>query len=284
MIGGIEKCRGAWELPVSRIGINLRTVSYTMHISDANFEPGPAMIMPDGEVHLWRLDLDKVVVAESRWRTVISQDEITRADRFQFADDRQNFTATRALLRILLGSYMTRNPRQLSFLYGPNGKPSLGPSHGAEEVQFNVSHSGARALIAIARGRPLGVDIEQIRENVDCESLTRRYFSRCEQDALSALEASEHCRGFFRCWTRKESYIKARGAGLALPLHAFDVSVSQAEKNLLLATRPDASEAALWSICGIEVGAGYEAALCCKGRDWVLKAPWTGDFTQSTRR
>lgn len=255
-----------------------------MHISDANFEPGSEMIMPDGEVHLWRLDLDKVAVAESRWRTVLSQDEITRADRFKFARDRQNFTATRALLRILLGSYLTPNPQQLSFTYGQNGKPSLDPSNGAAEVQFNVSHSGARALIAIARGRPLGVDIEQIRENVDCESLTRRYFSRCEQDALSALEASEPCKAFFRCWTRKESYLKARGAGLALPLHAFDVSVSLAEKNLLLATRPDAGEAALWSICAIEVGEGYEAALCCKGRDWVLKSRWTGDFTQSTRR
>jgi 4'-phosphopantetheinyl transferase len=255
-----------------------------MHISDANFEPGSEMILQDGEVHLWRLDLDRVAVAESRWRAVLSQDEITRADRFKFPDDRQNFTATRALLRILLGRYLTRNPKELSFLYGPNGKPSLGPSYGAAEVQFNVSHSGERALIAIARGRLLGVDIEQIRENVDCESLTQRYFSPCEQDALSALEASERCRAFFRCWTRKESYIKARGAGLALPLHAFDVSVSQAEKNLLLATRPDASEAALWSICAIKAGEGYEAALCCKGRDWVLTSPWTGDFNQSTRR
>jgi 4'-phosphopantetheinyl transferase len=255
-----------------------------MHISDANFEPGSEMIVPDGEVHLWRLDLDKVVVAESRWRTLLSQDETTRADRFKFASDRQNFTATRALLRILLGSYVRRNPQQLSFTYGQNGKPSLDPGRGAAEMQFSVSHSGARALIAIARGRPLGVDIEQIRENVDCESLTQRYFSPCEQDALSAVEASEFCRAFFRCWTRKESYIKARGAGLALPLRDFDVSVSQAEKNLLLATRPDANEAARWSICAIEAGEGYEAALCGKGRDWVLKSPWTGDFNQSTRR
>jgi 4'-phosphopantetheinyl transferase len=210
---------------------------------------------------------------------------ITVAHRaFKFARDRQNFTATRALMRILLGGYLRCNPLQLGFNYGQNGKPSLDPRHGAAEVQFNVSHSGGRALIAIARGRQLGVDIEQVRENVDWESLSRRYFSRCEQDALHALETLERRRGFFRCWTRKESYIKAHCEGLTLPLHAFDVSVSPREKNLVLATRPDAGEAALWSICAIEAGHGYEAALCCKGRDWVLKTPSTGDATQSTTR
>ncbi len=242
-----------------------------MHISDANFELGSEMILREDEVHLWRIDLDKVAVAESRWRTVLSQDEITRADRFKFTRDRQNFTATRALLRILVGSYLTRNPQQLSFTYGENGKPYF--RQGPAEVDFNVSHSGERALIAIARGRPLGVDIEQIRGNIDCESLARHYFSTSEEAALFTLEVSERSRAFFRCWTRKESYIKARGAGLALPLHSFDVSLSQTERNLLLATRPDASEAALWSIRAIETGEGYEAALCGKGRDWILRSP-----------
>jgi 4'-phosphopantetheinyl transferase len=255
-----------------------------MHISDANFEPASEMNMQETDVHLWRVDLDKVAVAELRWRTVLSEDEINRANRFKFASDRQNFTATRALLRILLGSYLTRNPQELSFIYGQNGKPSLGQGHGRPELHFNVSHSGVKALIAIARGRTLGVDIEHIRENIDCESLARRYFSPCEQAALCALEPSEQFKAFFRCWTRKESYIKAQGAGLALPLHAFDVSVSPSEENVLLATRPDPSEADLWSMRTIEAGEGYEAALCGKGRDWALKSPCAGDIDQSARR
>lgn len=257
----------------SRIGINLRWVSHTMPISDANFEPAPSMPMAEDEVHLWRVDLDKVADAESRWRTMLSPDERTRADRFKFTRDRQNFTATRALLRILLGSYLTEDPKQLSFVYGKNEKPSLGLSHGPEVMQFNVSHSGARALIAIARGRPLGVDIEQIREDIDYVSLARRYFSPSEQAALSVFTASDQCRGFFRCWTRKEAYIKAQGAGLALPLNAFDVSISATEENVLLATRPDANEVSLWSVRAIAVGEDYEAAVCVKGRDWLLKPP-----------
>lgn len=255
-----------------------------MHISDANFEPRSEMILEKDEVHLWCIDLHKVAIAESRWGKVLSEDEITRAQRFKFAMDRQNFMAARGLLRILLGSYLTQDPKELSFVYGKSGKPSVVQNHGPRVMHFNVSHSGARALIAIARGRPLGVDIEQMRENVDCESLARRYFSRSEEAALCELEGSERRGAFFRCWTRKESYIKARGGGLSLPLHAFDVSVSPTEENVLLATRPDASEAALWSICAVQAGEGYEAALCVKGHNWMVKSPGGGGFNQSTRR
>lgn len=80
------------------------------------------MIMPGGEVHVWCLDLDKVAVAASRWRTVLLQDETTRADRFKFAGDRQIFTATRALLPILLGSYLPGNPPTVEFHPWPKRK------------------------------------------------------------------------------------------------------------------------------------------------------------------
>jgi len=243
-----------------------------MNISDVTFEPGPGWSLQENEVHLWRLYLDKLAVDENRWRALLSQDEITRADRFHFESDRQNFTATRALLRILLAAYVACDPKELTFLYGEREKPSLAPPLGGGQVEFNVSHSGARALIAIARGRAVGVDLEQIRDNLDHQALAKRFFSPTEQSALSALDASEQCIGFFRCWTRKEAYIKAHGSGLALPLNAFDVSISSGEQNALLATRPDASQAALWSICAVDAGQGYEAALCGQGSDWVLKA------------
>ena len=242
-----------------------------MNISDVTFEPGPGLNLQENEVHLWRLYLDKLAVDEKRWRALLSQHEITRADRFHFKSDRQNFTATRALLRILLGAYIACDPKELTFLYGEREKPSLAPSLGGGQVEFNVSHSGARALIAIARGRAVGVDIEQIRDNLDHQALAKRFFSTAEQRALSALDPSEQCLGFFRCWTRKEAYIKAQGSGLALPLNAFDVSISPGEQNALLATRPDASQAALWSICPLDAGPGYEAALCGQGSHWVLK-------------
>ncbi len=274
MIAGI----GKRQQRSSRVGlrgwpvkINLRIVSNGMNISDVNFNAGDDLSLPENEVHVWRIDLEAVAAGESRWRSFLSSDELARADRFHFARDRQNFTATRALLRTLLGAYIDCDPEKVTFVYGAKEKPSLGASHNAQHLEFNVSHSGARAVIAFARKREVGVDIEQVRNNLDHEALARRFFSAAEQQALSALPLEERCRGFFRCWTRKEAYIKAHGAGLSLPLHAFDVSLAPGEQSALIATRPDAREAGLWSLREIAAAEGYEAALCVKGKGWNLK-------------
>lgn len=243
-----------------------------MNINDVRFEAPSHLSLPENEVHLWRIELDAVAAGELRWRGILSSEEQARADRFHFARDRQNFSATRALLRILLANYAECRPEELSFVYGDRDKPSLAQSPDAGRVEFNVSHSGSRALLAFARGRELGVDVEQVRNNFDHEALARRYFSAAEQEALAALPQPQRCAGFFRCWTRKEAYIKAHGAGLSLPLSGFDVSLVPGEQNALLATRPDAGEAALWSLCEVEAAEGYEAALCVRGQGWVLRS------------
>lgn len=239
-------------------------------IADRNFEAGHQLSLAENEVHLWGIDLDVVAPGEARWRTVLSPDELARADRFHFARDRQHFTATRALLRMILGGYLGCVPARLTFVYSDKGKPFLGASS-AIPVQFNVSHSGGRAALAFSLGRDVGVDIERIRQNLDCDVLAERYFSPAEQKALSDLSLSERCNGFFHCWTRKEAYIKAHGAGLSLPLDSFDVSITHGEKNALLATRPDAADAARWSLREVDAGEGYAAALSVKGHGWVLK-------------
>jgi 4'-phosphopantetheinyl transferase len=66
---------------------------------------------------------------------------------------------------------------------------------------------------------------------------------------------------FFRCWTRKEAYIKAKGDGLSLALHEFDVSIAEQDRDALLATRPDPTEAARWTVCDVPMGTGYVAAV-----------------------
>jgi 4'-phosphopantetheinyl transferase len=275
VIGLIEKTPyqdlRSFTLQSSSVKGNLRNVSDSMHISDAGFEPG-ALALPPDEVHLWRIDLERLAAEEARWQRILSEDELARAKRFHFSRDRQKFSATRALLRTILGKYVGCRPETIVFRYSQKDKPLLQSSPGASPVEFNVSHSGSRALLAFARGREVGVDIELVRSNLDYESLARRYFSLAEQKQLAAIEAPEKCKGFFRCWTRKEAYIKANGAGLSLPLDGFDVSLKAGEQNALLATRPDGGESARWSLREIEIGDGYEAALCVKGNGWVLKS------------
>jgi len=243
-----------------------------MNISDPAFRLETRIALPENEVHLWRIDLASAAKGEQKWEQVLSADERARALRFHFSQDRQYFTATRALLRIILAGYVDANSTELVFHYSEKEKPSLISVQSGSHVEFNVSHSGAVALLAFARGRALGVDVEQLRENFDHAAIARRFFSEQEQRELVALAPSERYHGFFRCWTRKEAYIKAQGAGLSLPLHEFDVSLKPGDGIALLSTRPDNAEAAKWSLQEVPAGDGYVAALCVRGQGWRLKS------------
>jgi len=241
-----------------------------MAISDPKFELAAPCEIPRDEVHLWQVELTRVRSGEARWREIISDDERARADRFRFAIDRQNFTAARALLRILLGAYTGLAAGGVTFSYAEHGKPFLNTREQTERVEFNLSHSGEVALLAFARGRAVGVDVERIRQNLDPEKIARRFFSQREQKALSALPPSERCLGFFRCWTRKEAYIKARAAGLSLPLDAFDVSLKPGDQNALLEARTQDTDITAWPLGEVAVTNGYLAALCVQGNGWRL--------------
>lgn len=242
------------------------------NISDPDFHLGTRLTLPDDEVHLWRIDLAAVAPAEKRWQEILSPDERARAARFHFERDRRYYTATRALLRTILASYVGAEPADLVFRYSEKEKPALDPQFSLDAVEFNISHSGTAALLAFTRGRALGIDVELIREDFDPKALAHRFFSKHEQTQLTALDPSEKYSGFFRCWTRKEAYIKAVGTGLSLPLDQFDVSLRPGDENALLATRPEASEAAEWSLREVPVGNGYVGALCVRGHDWRLQS------------
>lgn len=245
-------------------------MNHSLNISNAAFQVEAPIALPADEVHVWRVELAHVATAKQRWEPILSADERTRAARFHFLRDRQRYTATRALLRMLLSGYLGLNPQELVFSYSKSGKPSLN-SGDNEKLEFNVSHSGEIALLAFTRDRDVGVDVEQIRENFDHEAIAGRFFSVPEQQQLAALPMAERYRGFFRCWTRKEAYIKAEGSGLSLPLQQFDVSLGAGAPSLLLATRPDSAEAARWTLREVPAGEGYVAALCVQGDGWRLK-------------
>lgn len=249
-----------------------------MNITDSGVRIETALALPDNEVQLWRADLEALRGEESRWRQLLSSDETARAARFHFSGDRQRYVAARALLRTVLASYLETDPKSLSFSYSIKEKPSLGPAHAASGLKFNVSHSGGIALFAFTRAREVGVDVEQIRRNSDLEAIARRFFSAHEQRQLADLPCEERGEAFFRCWTRKEAYIKATGDGLSLPLSQFDVSLGVREKDALIATRPDDLEARRWRLEEVPGGPGYIAALCVGGRDWKLNA-WSGEMS-----
>ena len=243
-----------------------------MNITDSSFKIGAPLSLPEDEVQLWRVDLEAIRSDESRWRELLSADEVKRAARFHFAIDRQHFVASRAILRTILAGYLCADPKQLNFSYSAKQKPSLAAPHAAHGVTFNLSHSGGIALCAFSHRRDLGVDVERVRADFDVEAIARRFFSAHEQRQLFDLPRAERADAFFRCWTRKEAYVKATGDGLSLPLSQFDVSLEPRSANALVATRPDSSEAEHWLLRAVAAGSGYIGAVCARGRDWKLVA------------
>ncbi len=169
-------------------------------------------ILPPEEIHVWCLDLDAVRIADLNG---LSEAEIARASRFRQRLDWQRFLACRGVLREMLGQYTGQNAGEISFRYGPNGKPEMRDSDAAAALRFNVSHSGQFALYAVASEWEVGVDIEQIRPVGDMEDMARTVLSAAEWELWRTLNARVKPAVFFDCWTKKEAILKARGTGLS---------------------------------------------------------------------
>ena len=153
---------------------------------------------------------------------MLSPAERARAERFVREADRWRFVISHGALRSILGDYLGLPAAALVFGSLGSGKPFL---VSAPEVHFNLSHSAEFAVVAVAR-TPVGIDIEQIHPFEDESDIASRSFSTAECDALKSLTEAERLSAFFRCWTRKEAYVKARGDGLSIPLDSFSVSLT----------------------------------------------------------
>src|ERR1700722_7669741 len=146
---------------------------------------------------------DGVVVQFER---VLSEDEAKRAARFRFSHLRDSFVITHGVLRHLLGGYLSLDPARICFTYGDKGKPGVAS---ADNLQFNLTHSGGIAAVAFATACQLGMDAEHIRPVEEMQQIANRYFAAEEAAELMLLPDSEREPAFFRFWTRKEGYIKA---------------------------------------------------------------------------
>jgi 4'-phosphopantetheinyl transferase len=205
----------------------------------------------------------------------LSPDERARARRFYFARDQRRFTVGRGILRDILSRYLGLEPHRLIFVYGPKGKPRLAQELDsiaplASMLRFNLSHSGELALYAFAYGREIGIDIEQFRQLEDAKRIASRYFSAGEIQEFSALPPHLQLEGFFNCWTRKESYLKATGDGLSTPLDCFEVSLIPGEPARFLHIEGEPPETTPWVLRELRPASGYAAALCVQGRGWKL--------------
>jgi 4'-phosphopantetheinyl transferase len=212
--------------------------------------PPPAVPPLDpGAVEVFSIGLDEARVAP----TVLSPDERERADRFATDQLSRRWSRARAALRQVLAAYADEDPAALVLEPAPcvhcgepHGKPRLATPD-LSWLRFNISHSGELAMVAVAHGREVGVDVELTREGRRLEGIAERFFDEAETAELRRLPGAERQASFYRLWARKEAYLKATAEGIAKGLASVNM--------LDLESRPG------WELADLSVPPGYAGAL-----------------------
>lgn len=165
---------------------------------------------------------------------------------------------THGALRYLLGSYLDSHPASIRFIHGSRGKPALAS---AAALQFNITHSGALAAVALTTECPIGIDVELIRPVSDMERIAGCFFCMEEAEEIMSLPPKERDRAFFRCWTRKEAYVKAIGYGLSTPLDCFRVTLEENTPARSVHIGHDPAPAEEWTLHDLRLDSDYAGAI-----------------------
>jgi 4'-phosphopantetheinyl transferase len=203
--------------------------------------------------------LDDERFATGSWLGRLSPGEQARARRFKFAEDSRRYIVAHVALRDILARYEKVAAAELEFVEGANGKPRLTAELASSGLEFNLSHSRERALVAATRGRPLGVDVEFVRGDFIFQDVADRFFTRREVAALRALPLALQLQAFYKCWTSKEAFLKAKGTGLSGDLDEVEIGSIFADRIAIHAS------VAGWSLIELDEGKDYEGALVVEG-------------------
>lgn len=230
-----------------------------MHTNQWQIPPNHLMLN-DREVHIWQASLEVSPDKIGFLYSILSEDEIVRAERFHFENDRRRFIAARATLRLILSRYLSKAPAEITFDYNRFGKPAL-PAQQASNLRFNLSHANELALYAVSNAHEVGVDIEYIKPNRDTREIIERFFSENEKMEFQHLPEFMRIKAFFSGWTRKEAFIKARGEGLSFPFEKFSVSLHPDQPARLMHIDPDKKDGREWMLKDIPINDAYRAAV-----------------------
>lgn len=183
---------------------------------------------PPGVIDVWRVRLGDVPDSPEEMAAVLSAHDLEQAARRRTKDLRRRLMARRWARRFILGRVLDVEPASLRFEFGPWGKPFLSGYRGA--VEFNAASSGDECLLAISAGTEVGVDIELVRAAHADIATAREFMTPDELGAFDALSGADRVQAFFRCWTRKEAFLKCDGRGLTLDPKGEEVGVTGAPR------------------------------------------------------
>jgi 4'-phosphopantetheinyl transferase len=227
-------------------------------------DDAPLHIPPD-EVHLWLCfaPVAESTGVEAAGLALMSADERERHRRLVFERDRTRYLLTRMLARQALARYVGISPQRLQFRANSYGRPFLAeqPVSADGPVSFNLTHTDGLIVLALTRGLAIGVDAECVRRTVDPD-LARSVFSPSEIASFAALPRELQRRRFLDLWTLKESYIKARGMGLSLPLDRFSFHFPSPEDLSLEFAEGFDDTPARWDVRQLRPRSEHLVALC----------------------
>jgi 4'-phosphopantetheinyl transferase len=225
----------------------------------------PLIGLAQDEIHLWfaadAIDGERAI----GYRQLLSADERKREQRFHFQKDRDRFSITRALVRAVLSRYEAVDARDWVFTANAYGRPAIDVLRmGAVDLCFNVSHTAGLIVLGVTRGRAVGVDVENLCARVNPIDTAKHVFSVVELVTLAGLPAEQQLDRFFEYWTFKESYIKARGMGVSIPLDKFSIRLERdGLVDLEIAPELD-DDASRWEFWQIRPSRTYVLALCAE--------------------
>lgn len=211
--------------------------------------------LPQGEAHLWYVHPEPLQdeALLSAYDALLTPEERARGTRFVPAEARHRHLITRALVRCTLSRYADLAPDGWRFVENAWGRPAIDPACGAPGLRFSLSHADGLIACLVGRDVEIGVDVEDTGRRADYLGVGRRFFSRDEATALEATTGDARAERFYQIWTLKESYIKARGIGLALPLAAFTFDL-QGERPTIAFEPPIEDNPDAWQFSQFRIG------------------------------
>jgi len=196
----------------------------TLVRTPVQWEPdGMASFTHAGEIHVFMVRADVCAETLDRYASLLGPVERTRECRFRFDRDRSRFIAAHGALRTIVGAYAAIPPAELDICYSTFGKPLLGGKGAHSRIEFNLSHAGDIALIALSKGLAVGVDVERVPAGAEWAGLADVCLSVQEKKSLESIPADRMGETVYRWWTRKEALAKAGGTGLSQPLPHYQV-------------------------------------------------------------
>lgn len=241
-------------------------------------------MLTEGECQVWSVELEQPAHVQAALAAHLSEDELQHMRALRLPALRSRYAVAHGALRVLLGRYLGVAPRLCRYAVGPHGKPMLAglcrdaaggstagsganPGSGlcpGPALHFNMAHSSTQALIAVARGAEVGVDIEVRRDMDDMAGVARSILSRADLDSWLALPEAQRPAAFYAIWTRKEAVAKAAGTGLYMGFPGLSVEFRPGRPAAVRRIDADFGKPGEWLLAELDCAPGYSAALAAR--------------------